>query len=129
MIIVSLVLAALATAWFLAYHGANGLAWSLALAGARDLATLVVALETATLPVVGMVALRRDAQGAQSALTFLLTTIASLGMLVLGCALLLISTGSLHLDRIATVLAADGLPSSVTAVAVLAAALMLLGGC
>jgi acyl-CoA dehydrogenase len=33
MIIVSLVLAALATAWFLAYHGANGLAWSLALAG------------------------------------------------------------------------------------------------
>jgi acyl-CoA dehydrogenase len=33
MIIVSLVLLALATAWFLAYHRANGLAWSLALAG------------------------------------------------------------------------------------------------
>ena len=33
MIIVSLVLAAIATAWFLAYHRANGLAWSLALAG------------------------------------------------------------------------------------------------
>jgi len=33
MIIVSLVLAAIATAWFLAYHCANGLAWSLALAG------------------------------------------------------------------------------------------------
>jgi len=100
---------------------------SLALAGARDLATLVVALETATLPVVGMVAVRRDAQGAQSALTFLLTTIASLGLLVLGCALLLLSTGSLHLDRIATVLAADGLPSSVTAVAVLGTLLAVAG--
>jgi acyl-CoA dehydrogenase len=33
MIIVSLVLAALAVTWFLAYHRANGLAWSLALAG------------------------------------------------------------------------------------------------
>jgi acyl-CoA dehydrogenase len=33
MITVSLVLAAIATAWFLAYHRANGLAWSLALAG------------------------------------------------------------------------------------------------
>src|SRR6185369_13324499 len=31
MIIVSLVLLALAIAWFLAYHRANGLAWSLAL--------------------------------------------------------------------------------------------------
>jgi len=33
MIIVSLVLAAVGLAWFLAYHRANGLAWSLALAG------------------------------------------------------------------------------------------------
>ncbi|HSW82150.1 MAG TPA: acyl-CoA dehydrogenase, partial [Usitatibacter sp.] len=33
MITVSLVLAALVVAWFLAYHRANGLAWSLALAG------------------------------------------------------------------------------------------------
>src|SRR5258706_13308526 len=33
MITVSLVLAALVAAWFLAYHRANGLAWSLALAG------------------------------------------------------------------------------------------------
>jgi acyl-CoA dehydrogenase len=33
MVIISLVAAAIATAWFLAYHRANGLAWSLALAG------------------------------------------------------------------------------------------------
>jgi len=33
MITVSLVLAALVVAWFLAYHRSNGLAWSLALAG------------------------------------------------------------------------------------------------
>jgi NADH-quinone oxidoreductase subunit N len=100
---------------------------SLALAGARDLATLVIALETATLPAVGLVALRRDAHGAQAGLTFLLTTVASLGVLLLGVALLLLATGSLHLDRIATVLAAPDLPPQARAVAVLGAVLAVAG--
>jgi NADH-quinone oxidoreductase subunit N len=78
-----------------------------ALAGTRDLATLTVALETATLPVIGLIALRRDAQGAQAAVTMLLTAVASLGLLLLGVGMLFLATGSLYLGRIADVLSAD----------------------
>ncbi len=102
-------------------------AGALALAGARDLVTLVVAFETASLPVVGLVALRQDAQGGQGALTLLLTAIASLGVLALGAALLLLATGSLQLDRIALALAAPALPGSVRAVAVLGLLLAVAG--
>jgi NADH-quinone oxidoreductase subunit N len=91
---------------------------ALVLAGARDLVTLVVALETASLPAVALVALRRDAPAAQGALTLLLTAVGSLGVLLLGVALLLLSTGSLHLDRISTTLSDPGLPAHVRAVAV-----------
>ncbi|MBT0767806.1 hypothetical protein KIH74_02645 [Kineosporia sp. J2-2] len=89
-----------------------------ALAGARDLATLTVALETATLPTVGLIALRRDAQGAQAAVTMLLTAVASLGLLLLGVGLLFLATGSLYLSRIAAVLSLNpGRPVLVVAVA------------
>lgn len=70
---------------------------ALALAGARDLASLVVALETASLPVVGLIALRRDARGAEAALKLLLVAVASLGVLLLGIALLYAGTGAVHL--------------------------------
>jgi NADH-quinone oxidoreductase subunit N len=96
-------------------------AGALALAGARDLATLLVALETASLPVVGLVALRRDAQGAQAGVTLLLTAVGSLGMTLLGVAMLYLATGSLHLETIATVLAEPDLDGRVTAVAALGA--------
>lgn len=76
-------------------------AGALALAGSRDLATLVVALETAALPAVALVALRRDAVGAQAALKLLLVQVASLGVLLLGLALLYVGYGSLHLEVIA----------------------------
>jgi NADH-quinone oxidoreductase subunit N len=102
-------------------------AGALVLAGARDLITLVVALETASLPVVALVALRRDAPAAQGALTLLLTAIGSLGVLLLGVALLLLATGSLHLDRISTTLSDPGLPGPVRAVA-LAGALLAAAG-
>jgi NADH-quinone oxidoreductase subunit N len=98
-----------------------------ALAGGRDLATLVVAFETATLPAVGLVALRRDPQGAQGAVTFLLTALTSLGLLLLGTALLLMATGSAHLERIATALGEPGLPPRVKAVAVLGVLLAVAG--
>ena len=98
-----------------------------ALAGARDLATLVVALETATLPAVGLVALRRDPQGAQGAVTFLLTALSSLGLLLLGSALVLAATGSAHFDRIATALGDPSLPPRVRAVAVLGVLLAVAG--
>ncbi len=78
---------------------------ALALAGARDLATLVVALETASLPVVGMVALRRDPDGAQAAMKLLLVAVTSFALLVLGVALLYAGTGTLHLEQMAAVTA------------------------
>jgi NADH-quinone oxidoreductase subunit N len=68
-----------------------------ALAGARDLATLVVALETASLPVVGLVGLPADGRAAEAATKLLLTTVTSFGLLSLGAALVYASTGSLHL--------------------------------
>ena len=98
-----------------------------ALGGARDLASLVVSLETVTLPVIALIALRRDAQGSQAAVTMLLTAVASLGLLLLGMALVYLVTGTLHLDAIDTALSNPRLASPVTAVAGLGAALMIAG--
>jgi heat shock protein HtpX len=86
-----------------------------------------VALETATLPTVGLVALRRDPQGAQGAVTFLLTALTSLGLLLIGCALLIAATGSAHLQRIAAALGEPGLPAPARAVAVLGTLLAVAG--
>jgi NADH-quinone oxidoreductase subunit N len=102
-------------------------AGAVALAGARDLATLVVALETATLPTIGLVALRRDPQGAQGAVTFLLTALTSLGLLLVGVALLVAATGSAHLTRITAALGEPGLPPGARAVAVLGALVAVAG--
>lgn len=68
-----------------------------ALAGARDYATLAVALETVSLPLVGLVALRRDARGAEAGLKLLMTSVVSFSLLALGVALVYASTGSLLL--------------------------------
>jgi NADH-quinone oxidoreductase subunit N len=92
---------------------------ALALAGARDLASLVVAFETASLPAIGLVALRRDTPGAQAGVTLLLTAVGSLGLLLFGAALLLLATGSLHLATIGAALASPALSGSVKTVAVL----------
>ncbi|HET9655554.1 MAG TPA: proton-conducting transporter membrane subunit [Kineosporiaceae bacterium] len=97
----------------------TAVAGALALAGVRDLASFVVALELASLPGIGLVALRRDSRGAQAGVTLLLTAVASLGLLLLGTALLLFATGSVHLERIAQVLSRADLPAHVRAVAVL----------
>lgn len=68
-----------------------------ALAGARDYATLAVALETVSLPAVGLVALHRDPRGAEAGLKLLMTSVLSFALLSLGIALVYASTGSLHL--------------------------------
>jgi NADH-quinone oxidoreductase subunit N len=96
---------------------------ALALAGARDLATLVVALETASLPVVGLVALRRDAVGAEAATKLVLVSVTSFGLLVLGVALLYAGTGTLAL----TGLAAATAGGAGTPLVVLGAALVVAG--
>ena len=68
-----------------------------ALAGARDYATLAVALETVSLPAVGLVALQRDSRAAEAGLKLLMTSVLSFSLLALGVALIYASTGSLYL--------------------------------
>ncbi|MFN8078376.1 MAG: proton-conducting transporter membrane subunit [Kineosporiaceae bacterium] len=100
---------------------------ALALAGVRDLVSLMVALELATLPAVGLVGLRRDAPGAQGALTFLFTAIVSLGLLALGAGMLLLATGSLYLQQISIALSDPAVPGAARAVAVLGVMFALAG--
>jgi NADH-quinone oxidoreductase subunit N len=81
---------------------------ALVLAGARDLMTVVIALETSTLPVVGLVALRRDRVGAEAALKLLLVSVTSFGLLLLGVAVLYAATGSLHVGLMRAAVATGG---------------------
>jgi NADH-quinone oxidoreductase subunit N len=77
---------------------------ALALVGARDLITLIVALETLSLPLYILVGLRRTATGASAALNYLLISVVSTSVTLLGAALLFAVTGEVHLRRLAAVL-------------------------
>lgn len=81
-----------------------------AVPAARDLGTLLVALELATLPVVGLVALERRASrhaGAVAGAVALLTTsLVSFALLALGAALWVAATGTALLDPVAAAEAA-----------------------
>lgn len=71
------------------------------LAAARDLLTLIVALEVVSLPAFVLVGLRRsDQRSAQSALTFFVISVVSTAITVYGMSLLYGVTGSLQLYRI-----------------------------
>lgn len=82
-----------------------------AVPAARDLGTLLVALELATLPVVGLVALERRAArhaGAVAGAVALLTTsLVSFALLALGAALWVAATGTALLDPAAAATAAQ----------------------
>ena len=107
---------------FLVLASATG---ALVLAAARDLATVVVALEVLSLPGFALVGLRRrSARGAEAALTFFLVSVVSVAVMVYGVGLVYGATGSLHLDRIADAL---GDPSNRTAVATAGVVLTLVG--
>jgi NADH-quinone oxidoreductase subunit N len=80
-----------------------------ALGGARDLITLIVALETLTLPLYVLVGLRRrSAESAQAAVTFLLTSVAATAVTLLGVALVFAATGEVHLQALAGALDVTG---------------------
>jgi len=82
------------------------LAGMLTLAGARDLVTIVVALEVLTLPLYVLVGLRRaDPRSAEAAVKFFLISVLSAAVTLYGASLIYGLTGSLHLDRIALALA------------------------
>ena len=84
----------------------------LTLAAARDLITLLVALEVVSLPAFVLVGLRRsDPRGIEAALKFFLFSVVATGLTAYGMALLYGVTGSVQVDAIGTALAgvhADG---------------------
>ncbi|MER7001711.1 proton-conducting transporter membrane subunit [Dactylosporangium sp. NPDC000555] len=81
---------------------AASLTGAVVLGGARDLITLIVALETLTLPLYLLVGLRRGArEGASAAVTFFVVSVASTAVALLGAALVFTATGGLHFADIA----------------------------
>lgn len=70
------------------------------LAGARDLATVVIALEVVSLPAFAMVALRRDRRGSEAALKAFLVSVLSTAVMLFGISYLYGVTGSLYLQTI-----------------------------
>ncbi|WP_099900052.1 NADH-quinone oxidoreductase subunit N [Streptomyces sp. TLI_171] len=88
--------------WFLLLSSACGAAL---LPAARDLATLVIALEVATLPAFALVALRRDGRGAESALKFFLSSVTATAVMLLGVSFVYAAAGTVQLQGIAEGLA------------------------
>ncbi|MET7467547.1 NADH-quinone oxidoreductase subunit N [Micromonospora sp. NPDC005686] len=98
------------------------------LGAAGDLITLIVALETLTLPLYVLVGLRRGSlAGAEAAVTFFVVSVVATTVTLLGAALLYAVTGTLHLDRLGATLAARAdltdLPLTGVAVALVVAGL------
>ncbi|RKN39239.1 NADH-quinone oxidoreductase subunit N [Streptomyces hoynatensis] len=84
--------------WFLLLCSACG---ATLLPAARDLATLVVALEITTLPAYALVGLRRRGPGPEAALKFFLTSVTATAVGLLGISFVYAGAGSLHLSEIA----------------------------
>ncbi len=85
--------------WFLLLSSAAGAAL---LPASRDLATLVVALEVASLPAFALVGLRRnDRRSSEAALTFFLSSVTATAVMLLGVSFVYAATGSLHLTVVA----------------------------
>ncbi|QKW28898.1 NADH-quinone oxidoreductase subunit N [Streptomyces seoulensis] len=85
--------------WFLLLSSAAGAAL---LPAARDLATLVVALEVASLPAFALVGIRHgDRRSSDAALKFFLSSVTATAVSLLGVSFVYATTGSLYLTRIA----------------------------
>lgn len=109
--------------WFLLLSSAAGAAL---LPAARDLATLVVALEVASLPAFALVGIKRgDGRSAEAALKFFLSSVAATAVMLLGVSFVYVTTGSLHLTRIAAEL--DHVPAQFQTLAQAGVALTLVG--
>jgi NADH-quinone oxidoreductase subunit N len=107
---------------------ASSMTGGVVIAYSGDLITLIVGLETLTLPLYVLVGLRRFAPGervstagASASITFFLVSVVSTAIALLGAALNYAATGALHLDRLF-----DGL-GPMGPVAQMGAALMVIG--
>lgn len=109
--------------WFLLLSSAAGAAL---LPAARDLATLVVALEVASLPAFALVGLRRgDKRSSEAALKFFLSSVTATAVMLLGVSFVYATTGTMHLTEIATRL--DDVPAQLDTLAQAGVALTLVG--
>jgi NADH-quinone oxidoreductase subunit N len=108
--------------WFLLLSSAAGAAL---LPAARDLATLVVALEVTSLPAFALVGLRRDGRGGEAALKFFLSSVTATAVTLLGVSFVYAATGSMYLNRIAAAL--PHVPGQLKTLALVGAVLTLVG--
>ncbi|MEU9092538.1 NADH-quinone oxidoreductase subunit N [Streptomyces sp. NPDC048428] len=109
--------------WFLLLSSAAGAAL---LPAARDLATLVVALEVASLPAFALVGIKRgDRRSSEAALKFFLSSVVATAVMLLGVSFVYAATGTLHLTEIATRL--DDVPGQLSTLAEAGVALTLVG--
>ena len=78
------------------------------LGAAGDLITLIVALETVTLPLYVLIGMRRDTvESASAAVTFFVVSVAATAVTLLGAALVYAVTGHLHLTALRTALTGE----------------------
>ncbi|BBC35840.1 NADH-quinone oxidoreductase subunit N [Streptomyces graminofaciens] len=85
--------------WFLLLSSAAGAAL---LPASRDLATLVVALEVASLPAFALVGIRHgDKRSSEAALKFFLSSVTATAVSLMGISFLYATTGTLYLTEIA----------------------------
>ncbi|MGW3313363.1 NADH-quinone oxidoreductase subunit N [Streptomyces sp. NPDC001073] len=85
--------------WFLLLSSAAGAAL---LPASRDLATLIVALEVASLPAFALVGIRHgDRKSAEAALKFFLSSVTATAVSLMGVSFVYATTGTLYLTRIA----------------------------
>ncbi|MBT2506405.1 NADH-quinone oxidoreductase subunit N [Streptomyces sp. ISL-98] len=109
--------------WFLLMSSAAGAAL---LPASRDLATLVVALEVASLPAFALVGMRRgDRLSSEAALKFFLSSVAATAVMLLGVSFVYATTGTLHLTEVAANL--DDVPGQLDTLAKAGVALTLVG--
>ncbi|MEW2485761.1 NADH-quinone oxidoreductase subunit N [Streptomyces sp. NPDC048411] len=109
--------------WFLLLSSAAGAAL---LPAARDLATLVVALEVASLPAFALVGIKRgDRRSSESALKFFLSSVVATAVTLLGVSFVYAATGTLHLTELATRL--GNVPGQLDTLAQAGVALTLVG--
>jgi NADH-quinone oxidoreductase subunit N len=109
--------------WFLLLSSAAGAAL---LPAARDLATLVVALEVASLPAFALVGIKRgDRRSSEAALKFFLSSVVATAVMLLGVSFVYATTGTLHLTELANRL--DDVPGQLDTLAQAGVALTLVG--
>ncbi|WP_026924293.1 NADH-quinone oxidoreductase subunit N [Glycomyces arizonensis] len=97
--------------FLLAVSAAGGIA----LAGSRDLVTLIVALETLTVPLYVLVA-RPGREGAEAGVTFLIASVTASATALMGAALLYAASGTVHFAGLAEGL--GGAPAGLVAAGV-----------